>query len=42
MNARKGKENNYRAVQGLYFEVKHHEEGEILLFNGKNNTIAIE
>ena len=42
MIARKDKANDYITIQGIYFEVKHNEKGEILLFNGKNNTIATE
>ena len=43
MIVRKYKENNYIAtyVEPI-LQVKHPEKGRILLFNGKNNTIATE
>ena len=44
MIARKDKENNYigSSYVGPILYVKHHENGEILLFNVKTNTIATE
>ena len=42
MIVRKDKVNNKYRYVGPTLQVKHHEKEEILLFNGKNNTIATE